>query len=268
MIAHAKTTALFAAVTLFAGIDNMALAADTFKGYEDRVVKYSGGEYENEVFHYRLLRPDGAEPGAKYPLVVFLHGAGERGTDNQKQLLYLPESMSQPARRKKYPCFLLAPQCRPDRQWVEVNWGDKESTPIKPEADEQLQMAIAAIQQVLANEPIDTSRVYLTGLSMGGYGAWELAARRPEWFAALAPICGGGDEATAKLLAAIPTWAFHGDADTAVPVIRSRRMIEALKKAGATPKYTEYPGVGHNGWNNAYSDDSGLLDWMFAQRRK
>lgn len=246
----------------------MSSAAETFKGYEDRVIPFAGDEQKEEIFHYRLLRPAKVEPEVKYPLIVFLHGAGERGADNKSQLLYLPESMTQAERRAKFPCFVYAPQCRSEKRWVEVHWGDKQSTSMKPKPGGQMRMAIAALEQVLQTEPVDRSRVYLTGLSMGGYGSWELAARLPDLFAAVAPICGGGDEATAKVLAPVPIWAFHGDADRAVPVIRSRRMIDAIKAADGNIKYTEYPGVGHNSWGRAYHDDSGLLDWMFQQRRK
>jgi predicted peptidase len=260
---------LFAA-SLFAIFWNctMSLAAETFKGFEDHTIQFTGGEYKNEEFHYRLLRPDSVKPDTKYPLVVFLHGAGERGTDNKKQLQYLPESMSQEVRRAKYPCFVFAPQCRDGRRWVEVDWGERQSTPMAAKPGDQMQMAIAALEQVLKSEPIDRTQIYLTGLSMGGYGSWELAARRPELFAAVTPICGGGDEATAKVLAALPIWVFHGDADRAVPVIRSRKMVDAIKAADGNIKYTEYPGVGHNSWGRAYSDDSRLLEWMFKQRRK
>jgi predicted peptidase len=102
---------------------------------------------------------------------------------------------------------------------------------------------------------------------MGGYGSWDLAARRPELFAAVVPICGGGDEHAAERLLKTPIWAVHGDADTAVPVERSRRMIEAIKAAGGQPKYSELPGVGHNSWTPAYSDPEGVLPWMFEQVR-
>jgi predicted peptidase len=108
--------------------------------------------------------------------------------------------------------------------------------------------------------------VYLTGISMGGYGSWDLAARMPEWFAAVIPICGGGDETTAPKLKGLPIWCFHGAADKAVPVERSRTMVEAVKAAGGTVQYTEYEGVGHDSWSPAYRDPA-TLDWLFRQRR-
>lgn len=235
--------------------------------FESRSIVYTGGKYENERFDYQLLKPEKLESGQKYPLVVFLHGAGERGTDNRLQLKYLPESMAKRPFREQFPCFLLAPQCRAGEQWVDVPWGDKKSTPMAEEPTEQMAAVIQMIESTLRDEPIDRTRIYLTGLSMGGYGAWELAARKPQLFAALAPVCGGGDEQQAERLT-MPVWAFHGDRDNAVPVVRSRSMIRALEDAGHEHvKYTELPGVGHNSWIQAYSADSGLLSWMFQQRR-
>ena len=113
---------------------------------------------------------------------------------------------------------------------------------------------------------IDPQRIYLTGLSMGGYGTWDLLARKPDLFAAGVPVCGGGDESTAGKIAKIPIRVFHGDLDSAVPVSRSRTMVEALKKAGGHPKYTEYPGVGHNSWDKAYADPK-LMNWLFKQKK-
>jgi len=234
--------------------------------FEERTYAYTGGEYENEEFRYRLLPPAAVEPGKKYPVVLFLHGAGECGTDNRLQLLYLPAQLSQPDWREKYPCYLIAPQCRPDKQWVNVPWGDVESAPLGEPSD-QLQAALGMLRQVLEDLPVDRNRVYLTGLSMGGFGCWDLAARQPELFAAVAPICGGGDEAQAARLASLPIWAFHGADDDAVPVVRTRRMIEAVRAAGGEPRYSELEGVGHNSWTPAYSDPAGLIPWMFEQNR-
>lgn len=217
-------------------------------------------------FRSRLLAPAAPVPGERYPLVLFLHGAGERGRDNEKQLKYLPTWMAGPDLRRRHPCFLLAPQCRQDERWVDVSWADTKSTPQGPPTTDLL-AAIAALNDVVAHEPIDPARIYLTGLSMGGFGTWDLASRQPERFAAILPICGGGDEATAPRLTRLPIWCFHGDADTAVPVERSRGMIAAIRAAGGSPRYTELPGVGHDSWTPAYRDPA-VLDWLFAQRRE
>jgi predicted peptidase len=216
-------------------------------------------------FRYRLLAPAAPVVGERYPLVVFLHGAGERGRDNEKQLKYLPTWLAEPALRERHPCFLLAPQCREGERWVDVSWADKTSLPQGPPTTDLL-AAVAAIQAVSSREAVDPARIYLTGLSMGGYGTWDLAARQPERFAAILPICGGGDEATAPRLAGMPIWCFHGDADTVVPVERSRTMIAAVRAAGGSPKYSELPGVGHDSWTPAYRDPA-VLDWLFRQQR-
>ncbi len=235
--------------------------------FVEKTHAYTGGTYVKEAFRYRLLKPAKIERGKKYPVVLFLHGAGERGVDNRKQLLYLPKMMATKPWRTRFPCFLVAPQCRSGQQWVNVSWGNRESTPLAKQPSQQLQMALEILETTIRDNPVDTSRVYLTGLSMGGYGTWELAMRKPELFAAVAPVCGGGDERQADRLTKLPLWAFHGDKDRAVPVIRSRTMIAALKKSGGRPKYTEYAGAGHNVWTKAYSDSKGVIPWLFDQSR-
>ncbi len=239
---------------------------DVVKQFEERSFTYTGGEYKNEAFKYRLLKPEKIEAGKTYPVVLFLHGAGERGDDNTNQLQYLPEQMAKQEFRRKYPCFLVAPQCRAGKMWVQLNWSDKTSVPMKEPGD-QMKVVLGILEDVLKNNPTDPDRVYLTGLSMGGYGSWDLAMRMPEKFAAAAPICGGGDETHADTLVKLPVWAWHGDADEAVPVERSRKMIDAIKRAGGNPKYTELKGVGHNSWTPAYSSPEGLIPWLFEQRR-
>lgn len=220
---------------------------------------------------YRLLSPpaerSSSGDGSKFPLVLFLHGAGERGDDNRRQLLYFPTRMADPAVRRAYPCFVLAPQCPAEQRWVEVDWDAPQSSPLA-EPTLVMKQVIGALQSIFTGGRVDRSRVYLTGLSMGGYGCWDLAMRRPEMFTALVPICGGGDETSAARLADLPTWAFHGALDPAVPVERSRRMIEAIRQAGGSPRYTELADVDHDSWTAAYSDSSGLLAWMFDQRRR
>lgn len=237
--------------------------------YQSHTISYPEGASEKGALGYRLMPPSSIQPGVKYPLVLFLHGAGERGDENQRQLKYFPDQMATPANRDKFPCFVLAPQCPPGKQWVDVPWGDKKSTPMSAEASLPMQAAIAALQKTLQDHPIDPTRVYLTGLSMGGYGSWDLASRHPEWFAAAIIVCGGGDEAQAPKLKQLPIWAFHGGADTVVPTERSRSMVEAIRAAGGTRiDYSELPGVGHNSWSHAYSDAAGAIEWMFAQARK
>ena len=212
---------------------------------------------------YRLLKPAPVEAGKKYPLVIFLHGAGERGSDNEKQLLHGVRGFVE--NRDQYPCFLIAPQCPDGKKWVEVDWSADTHTQPKEPGDVG-RLTLGLIETAIKELPVDPKRVYLTGLSMGGYGTWDLAARRPDLFAAIAPVCGGADEATAGKIKDRPIWAFHGAKDTAVKPARSRNMIAALEKAGGKPKYTEYPDVAHNSWDPAYKDPE-LFKWLFAQKK-
>lgn len=241
---------------------------EAVEAYEEKTIQFSGGKYTNETFRYRLMSPPDVEPGQKYPLVVFLHGAGERGDENERQLFYFPTQMAQPQWRNRFPCYVLAPQCRAESKWVEVDWSEPESHGMPRDPGEQMQAVIKMLKKTMEEESVDDSRVYLTGLSMGGYGTWDLAIRHPDTFAAIAPICGGADNSKVGKLKDLPVWVAHGDADKAVPVKRSRLAVEALRTAGGNPIYVELPGVGHNSWTPSYSDTDGLVPWMFRQRRQ
>ena len=217
---------------------------------------------------YRLLRPADPKPGEKYPLVLFLHGAGERGADNRKQLIWFwnahnPSVLTRPevAAAK---AFAVMPQCPDGKQWVNVPW--EKGSYQSPEVSESLQLALELVEALLKELPIDPDRVYVTGLSMGGYGAFDAIQRRPDLFAAAAPVCGAGDPSKAATIAHIPVWAFHGEKDGVVPTTGSRDMVAALKAAGATPRYTEYKGVEHNSWLPAFEEKE-FWTWLFAQKR-
>lgn len=237
----------------------VAQAPDLDKLLEKRTYENMEGKLP-----YRLLQPPNyAKDGTdSYPLVVFLHGAGERGEDNKAQLKHGVAEFAKEATRKKHPCFLIAPQCPKDGWWA---IGSKATAKRKGPAAGA--MVLELIEALSKEFRVDQKRIYLTGLSMGGYGTWDLLSRRPELFAAGIPICGGGDPKTVEKFARLPIWAFHGDADKAVPVSRSREMIDALKKAGGEPKYTEYPKVAHDSWTQTYRDAK-VLDWLFEQKRK
>lgn len=234
----------------------------------EKSLSFTGGEFQDEELAYRLMPPANPEAGKTYPLVVFLHGAGERGTDNAAQLKYLPTLMAQPHWRERFPCYVLAPQCRPDHKWVEVDWSLPETHAMPEQPGDMMAFAIQAIDKTLADEQIDRSRIYLTGLSMGGYGSWDLAMRRPNFFAAAAIVCGGADNSRVTALKNLPLWVVHGDADKVVPVERSRKPVQLLREAGANPVYVEYPGVGHDSWNPSYSDNDGLVPWLFRQQQQ
>ncbi|MBC8406748.1 MAG: dienelactone hydrolase family protein [Planctomycetes bacterium] len=221
---------------------------------------------DGKTFPYRLLAPAKMEEGKRYPLVLFLHGAGERGENNSSQLRHFPERMASAEYRQKYPCFVLAPQCPEEQTWVEVNWSDKNSTPISDTPTPSMRAAILALQEVVNSQPVDAERILLTGLSMGGYGAWDLAMRHADWFAAAVPICGGGDERAIARLAGLPMQVWHGGSDGVVPPKRSRVMVKAAKELGMKIDYHEVKGIGHNSWVEAYGDD-GCLDWLLAAKR-
>jgi predicted peptidase len=193
---------------------------------------------------YLLYLPTGYdEPGQRLPLVLFLHGAGERGA--KIDLVGKHGPPKHVAAGEEYPFILVSPQCPAGKYW-------------RPE------VLRALLERLMTELPVDRSRVYCTGLSMGGFGTWAMASEYPKLFAAIAPVCGGGDPKQAKRLASIPTWVFHGEKDSVVPLARSRDMVEAVRKAGGEPKFTVYPGVGHNSWAKAYADPA-LWVWMLAQ---
>jgi predicted peptidase len=210
---------------------------------------------------YRLLKPEKYDSKQTYPLVVFLHGMGERGDDNDAQLLHGVAEFAKPDNRQKYPCFLMAPQCPKTTTWA------KFGMEFQKDPTEAMRLLLDSIPGLMKAFSIDEKRVYITGLSMGGFGTWDALVRRPNLFAAAVPICGGGDVKTAEQISKTPIWVFHGAKDNAVPVARSRTMVEALKKAGGDPKYTEYPDEGHASWVPAYKD-ADMLAWLFAQKKK
>ena len=216
---------------------------------------------------YRLLKPRHYKPARPWPLVLFLHGAGERGNDNQKQLspglrnLFISKEA-----QGQWPCFVVAPQCPDGQRWVNVDFGAT-SHVIPDEPSASMTSVLALLTALQAEFSIDRSRLYVMGLSMGGYGTWDILARRPQLFAAGLPICGGADLNTAPTIASVPLWIFHGSEDTVVPVSRSRDMVSALGRAGGSPVYTEYKGVGHDAWSGAFAEPN-LLHWLFSHCRK
>lgn len=234
------------------------------EAFQARVFKDAAGK----ALPYRLFIPQGYDSARKYPLVLFLHGAGERGSDNKAQLFHKSCIIwASPEYQAKNPCFVVAPQCPADDKWTRVeNW----DTPVyhQPEAPtEALRLVMELIPQLQKEFSLDPDRLYVTGLSMGGYGTWELLNRRPGLFAAAIPICGGADATKASLIGRTPVWIFHGEKDNVVLPIHSRRMAEELRKLGGSVGYTEYPGVGHNSWDLAYTEPY-LPTWLFSQKKK
>lgn len=251
--------ALFTVVTVSSGAFTKD---DLIERFEARIFTDAAGK----TLPYRLLQPKNYDHKRQYPLVLFLHGSGERGTDNAAQLSNGATQFATDKLMDKYPCFVVAPQCPTDKRWVEVDWSlDSHVMPVEP--SEPMRLTLLLLKSLQQEFRIDKTRIYVTGLSMGGFGTWDIIARHPELFAAASPVCGGGDEATAPLIKNIPIWAFHGDQDTTVKTTRTQHMIAALRKVGAKPHYTELLGVGHDCWDYAYAN-SDFYEWMFAQRKK
>lgn len=205
---------------------------------------------------YLLFLPDNYRPRSRerWPLIFFLHGMGERGNDTWKVKVHGPPKIAE--RMSNFPFIVVSPQC-PDGEW----WSNH---------------ALATLlDDVIAKYKVDTNRIYLTGLSMGGFGSWSLAMEFPQRFAAVAPICGGGNplyphaynDARKAALKSLPFWAFHGDKDQSVALEESERMVDGLKKFGCETKLTVYPGVGHDCWTETYNNPA-LYDWFLAHQRK
>jgi predicted peptidase len=248
-----------AALACLADSATPASAADAREVFEKLEYKDSAG---NRLL-YRMMKPVDYDASRKYPLVIFLHGAGERGDDNTAQLVHGMNDFARDENRKAYPCFVIAPQCPKGKRWVEVDWSSASHTqPEKP--SDPLGATLELVETLQKEFSIDSRRLYITGLSMGGYGTWDAIQRRPETFAAAVPVCGGGDEKAAGRLVKIPIWCFHGALDQAVKPERSRNMIAAIRKAGGNPRYTEYADVGHDSWVRAYSDPE-MMKWLFSQ---
>lgn len=226
-------------------------------------------DLDGKTYRYQVFVPARAAGGRHPPALLFLHGSGERGDDNQRQLAV---GLAPHIRRvqDEFPAIAVFPQSPADESWT----------------DGTARMALAALDAAMREFDGDPDRVALTGLSRGGYGVYELALLQPDRFAALVPICGGvtapgalGDlyvrgvatdddpfAIAAQRLHRLPTWIFHGDRDESVPVQQSRRMAEALKQAGGDVRYTEFAGVAHNAWDPAYASDA-LWSWLWRQRR-
>lgn len=257
---YLRVLLLGAAVSLIVNLKT-ARGEDVTSAYEAHVFKTEDGG----SLPYRLLAPMEVKPDEKYPLLLFLHGAGERGNDNKAQLLHVAGELAEPQLRQRYPAFVVVPQCPAEQKWVDINWSDDSHTmPKDPSAP--MNLVIGLLDTLQGSLPVDKSRIYVVGLSMGGYGTWDLLQRMPERFAAGIPICGGGDPAYSAEVAKVPVWAFHGDRDTAVKPRRSREMVAAIRQAGGNPIYTEYPGVAHNSWTMT-AQNRLVWDWLFAQRK-
>ena len=215
-----------------------------------------------KTLSYRLLLPRNYDPKKSYPVILYLHGAAARGTDNAAPLNWGPLFFLEETLRAKHDFFLVVPQCGRAEGWLESSLfekGWKESV--------SLNLALELVRDALPKEfSIDPMRRYLTGVSMGGHAVWVVLIHRPGMFAAAVPVCAGGDAKTVTREAArCPVWAFHSDDDHLVPVQQARDLVQAWRDHGGTAKYTEYTGLKHSSWTKAYVEPP-LFDWLFSQR--
>jgi predicted peptidase len=194
---------------------------------------------------YWIYMPQDYDKQEKVPLLLFLHGAGERGNDLNKVKVHGPPKLIEAG--KNFPFIVVSPQC-PEGRW----WATHE--------------LVALIDHLESTYKIDPDRIYVTGLSMGGFGTWALAERIPNRLAAIAPICGGGNTVTARSFAKLPTWVFHGAKDTVVPSSLSQDMVDAMKKHGGEPKLTIYPEAAHDSWTETYNNPE-FYEWLLSQKR-
>ena len=226
------------------GLGGQRMSTDCDKGFVSKTIKVDG-----EVYKYAVYVPQEYTPEKSWPAFLFLHGAGERGSDGELQTkVGLGKVIREHPER--IPCIVIMPQCPIDRAWE----------------GEMQRMALATLDAAMDEYNIDEDRVVLTGLSLGGFGTWSIGIQNAERFCALVPICGGGIGVNAHLIKDVPVWCFHGDSDPVVKVDRSREMVGAVKSKGGNVRYTEFKGVGHNAWDPAYGDPK-VIEWMLAQHR-
>ncbi len=238
---------------------------ETNKRFEYAVFTNGG-----DSLNYRILWPNNYDARKVYPLVLFLHGAGERGSDNKAQLTHgagmFADSIVQ------YPAIVVFPQCPKDDYWPVANIeqtdsGRTFSFPQMPKMNKSLELVSLLLDWLIKEHAVDTTRIYIGGLSMGAMGTYELVSKRPELFAAAIAICGGGNEDAASSYAKHTAfWIFHGTADDVVPATHSIAMEKALKEAGGNPKITLYKNVNHNSWDSAFAEPT-LLSWLFSNSK-
>jgi predicted peptidase len=244
--------------------------AQDYSSFQKKV--YSLGR---DTLAYRILYPQNYDTTKQYPLIVFLHGAGNRGKDNQKQLVNGGSLFLKDATRKQFPAIVIFPQCTLNDFWARTRIVNTitDSTPFKFEylvdvpMNKGLNMVSLLLDSLAAIKTVNNTQIYVGGLSMGGMGTFELLWRKPGFFAAAFPIAGGGNPSKVAIYGkGFPIWIFHGDTDPVVDVNDSRTMVDALRAADANVKYTEYKGVRHESWNKAFAEPQ-LLPWLFSQKR-
>ncbi|WP_290793836.1 alpha/beta hydrolase-fold protein [Flavihumibacter sp. UBA7668] len=245
-----------------------SLPAQDLSLYEKKTFISSRGD----TLPYRILYPLNYDAGKKYPLILVLHGAGERGNNNESQLTHGGKLFLADSNRTKFPAIVVFPQCPQNSYWAKANV-NRNVTPYEIKFDYSgvasgpLNAALELTHQLLEGGSVNKKRIYITGLSMGGMGTFEAVFREPKLFAAAAPICGGGNPAMySKQTAKVPFRIFHGAADAVVNVQLSRDMVTRLKELKAAVLYQEYPGVNHNSWDNSFAEPD-FLGWFFSKKK-
>lgn len=228
-------------------------------------------EKDGQTIPYRLMLPDGYRGTMDYPLIVVLHGSGERGSDNEAQLVHGSFLFEIEENRKKYPAIVVFPQCAANSSWANIGvggeYGSREFIFYENAAPTSDMVLLEGLIDYLKDSyTIDKKRMYVGGLSMGGFGTFELVRRNPKMFAAAFPICGGANTMITNKLKHVNWWVFHGESDKVVPSKYSTNMVEAMKNDGISVKYSLYPNVEHNSWNNAFAEPD-LLSWLFSQSK-
>ncbi len=234
---------------------------------QDLTSRFSSEKFiqNGDTLLYRQLFPD-YDTLRKYPLVIFLHGSGERGNDNEAQLKWGVQNFATDEMMHLHPAIVIAPQCPTGKGWSNFSNSNRGPMSLQSIPSKPMELLISLIRQVEKKFPVDTNRIYITGLSMGGFGTYDAIERYPDMFAAAVPVCGGGDVSIASTIASIPLWIFHGSEDPTVNPQYSLDMAEALRKAGAHPGLTMYPETGHFSWIAAYSDPA-MMEWLFRQHK-
>lgn len=221
--------------------------------------------YESDTLMFRLSLPSDNNLNGTYPVLLFFHGAGERGNDNTSQMSYISELIETEEFKSKS-CIAIIPQCPLNSIWVDADWTQSKSV-FKDNPENSMMLTFNLLDYIIKNYSADTNRMYVMGISMGGFATWDIITRYPGKFAAAVPICGGGDETKAERIGNTPVWAFHGSKDKLVNVSRTRNMVNTLKTLNNYVKYTEYNNVGHNAWTFALKEKD-LVEWLFSKSRK
>ena len=232
----------------------------------DELFAYKQYKNADTILPYRIYIPFNYTPEKPVPILVNLHGAGLRGDDNQKHLKFVDHFLMQ-TDMPMDDAIIIAPQCPENQKWVDSNWSvGSYSLATTPESNE-LKAVVELVQQLMQDYPVDESRIYAMGFSMGGYGTWNLLMNHPDLFAAGIPMCGAGDPKQAETLKDIPVWAVHGAMDPTVPVQGSRDMATAIEAIGGEKlKYTELPTHEHDVWNYTYTNAE-MIEWLFSQKK-